>query len=387
MVDAPFDAVEMIKAKRAALGFSPADFAEFVGVGRGESGAALVDGWEAGKVKPSPSKVRAIAALNTSTPFRSTNLDPSFRFIDLFAGLGGIRLPFQEIGGECVFTSEWDGFAKVSYATNFGEMPSGDIRAVAASDIPAHDLLLAGFPCQAFSRAGLGNGFNDTRGTMFFEIQRILAAHRPKAFLLENVKQLKGHDGGRTLETILAILRGDDTPELPLDVPMSDDARESLGVRLNYNVGYQVLSATNFGVPQKRERVYIVGFDRDQVSDVDIEAMLGRLAASTSETRLGDVLECNETVDPKYTISDKALAGLERRRASHEARGNGFGHVIVNRESRYCNTLTTRYGKDGSEALIDQTDLGKNPRKMIPRECARVQGFPEEYIIDAVSNA
>ena len=166
--------------------------------------------------------------MDTTVPFRNTRRKNTFDFIDLFAGVGGIRLPFQEMGGKCVFTSEWDKFSKKTYAANYGEYPDGDITQIRSDEIPPHDVLLAGFPCQAFSQAGLKQGFNDTRGTMFFEIQRILAHHRPKAFILENVKQLKGHDKGRTLQTILAILRGEDVGEVPSDIPMSSDARRGL---------------------------------------------------------------------------------------------------------------------------------------------------------------
>jgi len=327
-------------------------------------------------------------------PFKSRFSDnpdeAEFRFIDLFAGIGGIRYPFQQAGGHCVFSSEWDKFAKKTYAANFGEIPHGDIVPIAAKDIPQHDVLLAGFPCQAFSQAGLKRGFNDTRGTMFFEIQRILAHHRPKAFLLENVKQLKGHDKGRTLKTILAILSGKDVPKIPENVPMSEEARRSLGTKLDYSVDFKVLKAANFGVPQNRERVYIIGFDREQVTEARKSSIsteiLSRLSKVKSKTRLGNILEANSKVDPKYTISDRLLEGHKRRLASHKQRGNGFGYSIFNVDSPYSNTISARYYKDGREILIDQSDIGKNPRKLTPRECARLQGFPEEFNVDAVSD-
>jgi DNA (cytosine-5)-methyltransferase 1 len=281
-------------------------------------------------------------------------------------------------------------FSKKTYAANYGEIPHGDITKIAASDIPAHDVLLAGFPCQAFSQAGLKQGFNDTRGTMFFEIQRILAYHRPKAFLLENVKQLKGHDQGRTLKTILAILEGRAVPEIPEAVPMSEEARKSLGTKLNYRVGYHVLKAANFGVPQNRERVYIIGFDRDQIAaadEADISTqILDRLSNIKCKTRVGDILESNASVDRKYTISDRLLAGHERRLAGHKEKGNGFGYSVFTKDSPYTNTISARYYKDGSEILIDQSDIGENPRKLTPRECARLQGFPKEFNVDAVSD-
>ena len=317
-------------------------------------------------------------------------MKPPFTFIDLFAGIGGIRLPFQERGGQCIFTSEWDKFSQQTYAANFGDQPDGDITKIPANTIPPHDLLLAGFPCQAFSQAGLRQGFSDTRGTMFFEIQRILAFHRPKAFLLENVKQLRGHDKGRTLATILSILRGENIQDIPSDVPMSSEARRSLQTRLNYQVDFDVLVARNFGVPQNRERVYIIGFDRDQVSEASQRDLpreiFSRLLKQKAVTSLNTILEDSSTVDPKYTISDRLLAGHQRRLREHRAKGNGFGFSVFNRQSPYCNTISARYYKDGSEILIDQSDIGRNPRKLTPRECARIQGFPETFNVSSVSD-
>ena len=376
---------ETIKEKRNAIGLTQKEFAELIGLGT--SGDRTVSGWERGEHKPSQTKIRLIEDMDTSVPFRNVSRKNSFEFIDLFAGVGGIRLPFQELGGRCVFTSEWDKFSKKTYAANYGEYPDGDITRIRSDEIPPHDVLLAGFPCQAFSQAGLRQGFKDTRGTMFFEIQRILAHHRPKAFLLENVKQLKGHDKGRTLKIILDILRGDDVADVPSNIPMSSDARSSLNSRLDYKVGFRVLRANNFGVPQGRERIYIVGFDRRQCGDVDVEAIFDQLEKCRSETRLGDILIPNSEVDPKYTISDRLLAGHERRKREHKAKGNGFGYSLFNRDSSYCNTISARYYKDGSEILIDQSDIGKNPRKLTPRECARIQGFPEDFNLSAVSDS
>lgn len=384
MLDIPEKSEIIVRRKRETFGMTQREFAEYLGMGA--SGERTVSGWERGEHKLSPSKLRQVVHLDIKIPFKQKSSAHEFEFIDLFAGIGGMRLPFQELGGKCVFTSEWDKFAKKTYASNFGELPEGDITLIPNNQIPAHDLLLAGFPCQAFSQAGLRQGFNDTRGTMFFEIQRILAHHRPKAFLLENVKQLRGHDKGRTLNTILSILRGEANPDIPSDVPMSKDARKSLGTKLSYNVDFRVLRASNFGVPQGRERVYIVGFDRKSVPDADIEKMFDLLEKRSSVTRLGDVLEPNKKVDPKYTISDRLMAGHERRKKQHKAKGNGFGYSLFNRESEYCNTISARYYKDGSEILIDQSDIGKNPRKLTPRECARIQGFPSEFRVDAVSD-
>ena len=378
------DYPNLVLAKRNAVGLTQKEFAQLIGLG--ETGERTISGWERGEHKPSPTKLRLISEMNVGIPYRNKRKKNQFDFIDLFAGIGGIRLPFQEMGGQCVFTSEWDKFSKKTYASNYGEYPDGDIVPIRSDKIPPHDVLLAGFPCQAFSQAGLKLGFNDTRGTMFFEIQRILAHHRPKAFLLENVKQLKGHDKGRTLKTILGILRGEVDNEIPSDIPMSSDAQRGLNSKLGYQVGFRVLRANNFGVPQGRERIYIVGFDQRACGEVNIEAMFDKLEAMRSETRLGDVLIPNTEVNPKYTISDRLLAGHERRKREHKAKGNGFGYSLFNADSPYCNTISARYYKDGSEILIDQSDIGKNPRKLTPRECARIQGFPEDFNLSAVSD-
>ena len=378
----------IVKNKRDALGLTQKDFAELLGLK--ESGERTISGWERGEHKPTTNRLKDIQNISTDIPYKRKNNESDFKFIDLFAGIGGIRLPFQKLGGECVFSSEWDKFSKITYAANYGEVPQGDITKITPSEVPNHDVLLGGFPCQAFSQAGLRKGFTDTRGTLFFEIQKILAHKRPKAFLLENVKQLKGHEKGRTLSTILSILRGNSIEDMPIDIPMSDDAKKSLSSKLNYAVDYRVLAASDFGVPQKRERIYLVGFDRDQFPNVDLDDVLNRLfldlESRKSITRLGTVLDDNNSVDPKFTISDKLLAGHERRRLEHKKKGNGFGFSLFNKESPYCNTISARYYKDGSEILIDQSDIGKNPRKLTPRECARIQGFPEAFKVDAVSN-
>lgn len=393
MLDQISDVACWVSGKRKGLGLTQKAFAVLLGMP--DTGERTVRGWECGEHIPSAAKQAQIAGLPDKAQFRSpfakNPSKASFTFIDLFAGIGGIRYPFQQAGGHCVFTSEWDKFSKKTYAANFGEVPEDDITKISAADIPNHDLLLAGFPCQAFSQAGLKRGFNDTRGTMFFEIQRILAHHRPKAFLLENVKQLRGHDEGKTLKTIIDTLEGNEVPKIPDDVPMSEEARRSLGAKLNYRVGFEVLKASNFGVPQNRERVYIIGFDRDQVADADKEdisaSILARLAKVKAESRVGSILEDNRQVDPKYTISTRLLDGHKRRLESHKAKGNGFGYSVFSKDSPYTNTISARYYKDGSEILIDQSDIGKNPRKLTPRECVRLQGFPEEFNVDVVSDA
>jgi len=231
----------------------------------------------------------------------------------------------------------------------------------------------------------LKRGFSDTRGTLFFEIQKILAAKRPRMFLLENVKQLRGHDKGRTLETILSVLRGDKV-SVSDELSISNEAREALSAKLNYWVDYKVLKASDFGVPQKRERIYIVGFDRDFYGDIDFAELFNFPSPLGLETRVGQILEPNSDIPEKYTISKKLLDGHIRRRKQHKEKGNGFGYSVFKSSDKYTNTISARYYKDGSEILIDQSDMGLRPRKLTPRECARLQGFPEEFIVDAVSD-
>ncbi|GAA0469498.1 MULTISPECIES: DNA (cytosine-5-)-methyltransferase [Tatumella] len=391
---------EQIKKIRESLGLGRTEFANVLGMSA--TGERTVRGWESGEHTPSAGKWRAIQTLETrlkqhflDAPFRQPPPEQCrFTFIDLFAGIGGIRLPFQRQGGHCVFTSEWDKFAQKTYLANYGELPVGDITRVNARDIADHDVLLGGFPCQAFSLAGLRQGFSDTRGTMFFEIQRILAEKRPKAFLLENVKQLRGHDKGRTLKTITGILQGTHGGAIPDDVPMSDEARRALSGQLNYWVDFKVLRAGDFGAPQNRERIYIIGFDKDYFSGVDFDQLFRWPQAPRTPTRVGDILltpeQLAELIARKgkdvYTLSDKLWIGHQKRLAAHKQRGNGFGYSLFNADSEYANTLSARYYKDGSEILIDQSDTGKNPRKLTPVECARLQGFPDNFIVNAVSH-
>lgn len=279
-------------------------------------------------------------------------MNKKLKVVDLFAGIGGIRLGFEQASNhqiECVFTSEWDKFSAETYRANFGnEKIHGDITQISTKDIPNHDILLAGFPCQPFSQAGLKKGFSDTRGTLFFDIERILKEKKPQAFLLENVKQLRGHDKGRTLTVILEHLR-------------------NIGYQ---NVQYEVLKARDFGLPQNRERIYIVGF-------LDNNILFDFPQPSNEPIRVGDVLQ--SYVDDKYTISDKLWAGHQRRKKENKLKGKGFGYGMVSKDSEYTNTISARYYKDGSEILVEQT--GKNPRKITPREAARLQGFPDSFQI------
>jgi DNA (cytosine-5)-methyltransferase 1 len=377
---------EFIRTKREHMGLTQIQLAHILGLK--DNGERTVGGWERGEHSPSPAKWLQIQNLRDTHPFRgSANADATFRFIDLFAGIGGIRLPFQELGGKCVFTSEWDKFAQKTYAANFGELPDGDITKIPASEIPDHDILLGGFPCQSFSQAGLKKGFYDTRGTMFFEIQRIISLRRPKAFLLENVKQLRGHDGGRTLQLIVDTLEGRNDNHVPDSIALSSEARDALTKRLNYQVFHTVLRAGDFGVPQNRERIFIVGFDRDYFGQqTNFSELFHWPVPPKTPTRLGSILENSSSLDNRFTISDRLLQGHERRRKEHAKKGNGFGYSLFTSESEYANTLSARYYKDGSEILISQAELGKNPRKLTPRECARLQGFPENFIVDAVSD-
>lgn len=281
-----------------------------------------------------------------------------YRFIDLFAGIGGIRTAFEPYG-QCVFSCEWDIKAQETYMANFGEKPVGDIRSVNEKDVPDHDILLAGFPCQPFSIAGVSkknslgkeHGFLDeTQGTLFFDIARIIKEKQPQAFLLENVKNLRSHDKGKTFKVIRKVLE------------------EELG----YTVYADVLNAKGL-VPQNRERIYIAGFKKQlkfNFPDIPKEG-----------PALHTILDKN--VEDRYTLSDKLWNYLKAYKEKHAKKGNGFGYGLASMNS-YSRTLSARYYKDGSEILIPQGE-GKNPRRLTPRECARLQGFPETFKI-VVSN-
>lgn len=278
------------------------------------------------------------------------NTQDKLKAIDLFAGIGGIRLGFAQAFGkniEFVFASEIDKYARETYYANFGEEPYGDITQIDEKKIPPHDIILAGFPCQAFSVAGHRKGFEDTRGTLFFDVMRIASYHKPKLIFLENVKGLVGHDKGRTFKVILETLK-----------------------ELGYSVKYQVLNAKDYGVPQNRERIYIVAFLDDDKS-FEFPKPIDK------DVKVKDILE--EKVDEKYTISDRLWAGHQRRKVEHKEKGNGFGYSIFNGDSSYTSTISARYYKDGSEILIEQTN--KNPRKLAPREAGRLQGFPDSFKI------
>ena len=373
----------LVKNKRRVFGMTQREFATLLGLNA--NGERTVRGWENGEHEPTPARRKSVEELCLDIPFRENLPANALRSIDLFAGIGGMRLGFQRHGVKCVFTSEWDKFAQKTYAANFGELPKGDITKIPAGDIPDHDILLAGFPCQAFSQAGLKKGFSDTRGTLFFDIQRILVAKRPRMFLLENVKQLRGHDKGQTLRTILEVLTGNSERQLD-GLELSEESRQALQSRLNYSVGYKVIRSCDFGIPQNRERVYIVGFDRDFYGNVDFEQDFSWPLPYASETRVGSILEESSGLPDKYTISQRLYDGHIRRKQEPKQKGNGFGFSVFSADSPYTNTISARYYKDGSEILIDQSHLGKRPRKLTPRECARLQGYPQEFIVNAVSD-
>ena len=292
--------------------------------------------------------------------------NPKFTFIDLFAGMGGFRLGMQAQGGKCVFSSEWNAYSQKTYFANFGDMPFGDItKEITKSYIPEQfDVLCAGFPCQPFSIAGVSKkkslgretGFKDkTQGTLFFDVADIISRHRPKAFYLENVKNLTSHDKGNTFRVI----------------------RETLE-ELNYSLYYQVMDGQTY-VPQHRERIMIVGFDKERFHGEEKFEFPEQHEATRS---IKEILDPN--IDPKYTLSDKLWAYLQNYAEKHRAKGNGFGFGLVDLNG-ITRTLSARYYKDGSEILIPQ-DGGRNPRRLSPRECARLMGYPDEYRIDRVSD-
>ena len=317
--------------------------------------------------------------LNTKSSERDT-----FTFIDLFAGIGGFHLAMHSIGGKCVFASEWDNYARISYEANYksiapslfeqdkeGNYPyfSGDITKVNPIVIPNFDICCGGFPCQPFSVAGLKKGFEDTRGTLFFNIanivrEKINKGFPPKVLFLENVRGLKTHDKGNTLKVILATL-------------------EELG----YNYSYEVLNAKYFGVPQNRERLFIIAWHKELINieyfsfpyGIDPEGKTiyekKRLKQNVILTKVSDIFEPQSEERDKFTISDKMWIGHQRRKEKNRLNGKGFGFSKFTANSVYTNTISARYWKDGSEILIDQSDRGLNPRRLTPVEAGRLQGY------------
>lgn len=294
-----------------------------------------------------------------------------FTFIDLFAGIGGIRMAFQNLGGKCVFSSEIDGYAGKTYAANFGEIPHGDITKIDENSIPDHDVLTGGFPCQAFSIAGKRYGFDDTRGTLFFEIARIIKAKQPKAFFLENVKGLMNHKKGETLKTILSVLRDD----LQYIVPEP-----------------KIINAKDFGVPQNRERVFIVGFRKDlciSVKDFSYPE------SKKSNISVADILE-KEQVSPKYYLSDTYFECLLKHKKNNVEKGNGFGYeiidisgisnaIVIGGMGRERNLIIDKKLTDFRPVTKIKGNINKDGiRRLTPREWARLQGFPDNFIFEGI---
>ena len=341
-------------------------------------GTRTVRRWEARQTHPPAYLAHALQQL---LPFGEDRPEGAFDFIDLFAGIGGLRKAFEQVGGRCVFTSEWDTYAQKTYAENFrdGHPIAGDITQVQAADIPDHDVLLAGFPCQPFSIAGVSkrnalgkaHGFAcETQGTLFFDVARVIETKRPRAFLLENVKNLVSHDKGRT----------------------SDVIRRTLTEVLGYHIHYRVIDGAHF-VPQHRERILIVGFREPVAFDFDALPLPPK-----GKRKLKDILHRTDGSEPvlpwdegrffdhkkqrqldKYTLTDNLWLYLQNYAAKHRAKGNGFGFGLV-KPGDVTRTLSARYYKDGSEILVYQ-GTRRNPRRLTPRECARLMGYPDTFRI------
>lgn len=303
-----------------------------------------------------------------------------YTFIDLFAGIGGFHHAMNSVGMKCVFASEWDKNARISYEANYKEDSpwlfendykyfNGDITEADPNEIPDFDVCCGGFPCQPFSIAGLRKGFEDTRGTLFFNIANIVKTkeengYAPKVLFLENVKGLKTHDKGNTLATILATLD-----------------------ELGYAYNYDVLNAKYFGVPQNRERLFIIAWNKELIPAKEFKFPYGldktgkviydkaKVKDNTLETKVSDIFEPAESIDPSFTISDRMWEGHQKRKERNKANGKGFGYSLFKADSVYCSTISARYWKDGSEILIDQSEKGLNPRKLTPVEAGRLQGY------------
>ena len=319
-------------------------------------------------IDESNSYIKNITKLISVVPFPAQK-NTTFTFIDLFAGIGGMRIAFQNLGGKCVFSSEIDDYAKKTYALNFGDIPYGDITKIDAKNIPTHDILIGGFPCQAFSIAGKRGGFNDTRGTLFFDVARIIKEKQPKAFFLENVKGLVNHKKGKTLNTILNVLKND----LGYIVPEP-----------------KIINAKDFGVPQNRERIFIIGFRADlNIKEEDFEYP----KSTNKKVCIKDILE-KDTVSPKYYLSTKYLECLENHKQRNLQRGNGFGYeikdingisntLVTGGMGRERNLIIDKRLKDFTPVTHIQGEINRQGiRKLTPREWARLQGFPDKFKIE-----
>ena len=308
------DFASLVKDKRRVFGMTQRDFASLLGLNA--NGERTIRGWENGEHEPSPSRRKSVEALSLEIPFREDLPHDAFRSIDLFAGIGGMRLGFQRQGVRCVFTSEWDKFAQKTYAANFGELPLGDITKIPAREIPDHDILLAGFPCQAFSQAGLKKGFSTPAVPCFSTSSGSSSPSAPECFSWKTSNNSGGHDKGQTLRTILDVLTGTNEVELD-DLELSEESREALQSRLNYAVGYKVIRSCDFGIPQNRERIYIVGFDRDHYGDVDFDQVFSWPSPYAVETRVGSILEESSRLAEKIHHLPAAI-----RRPHTEKAGN-----------------------------------------------------------------
>lgn len=364
------DAIELLTTLRGR--YNQRELAEALGVA-----TRTLRRWEIGETEPPPYLADAIRQRLLPLSGKADEARSDFRFIDLFAGIGGIRMAFEAHGGRCTFTSEWNPWAQKTYLANFPESAhtlAGDITKVGAEEIPDHDVLLAGFPCQPFSIAGVSkknalgraHGFADeTQGTLFFDVERILAAKRPAAFLLENVKNLVSHDKGNTFQVIKNVLEK----------------------KLNYHIHYKVIDGAHF-VPQHRERILIVGFREEtdfnwsDLSLPDARPTLSSILHPENGTEQPEghyTFGAEAKVDERYTLTPKLWAYLKAYAAKHRAAGNGFGYGLVDGE-KVARTLSARYYKDGSEILVSRGPR-QRPRRLTPRECARLMGLPDTFII------
>lgn len=367
--DTPAKAMDMVRLLRGSM--TRRQLAESLGVS-----TSTVERWETGKVECKAAYLPALKKLYYGTT-HETGTD--FRTLDLFAGIGGIRRGFASAGGHAVFSSEWNEFSTRTYRTNYGfaEQMTGDITQVQVDDIPDCDVVLAGFPCQPFSVAGVAKkrslgretGFRDkTQGTLFFDVARIIAAKQPAAFLLENVKNLTSHDKGRTFKVILDTLQNE----------------------LGYEIHWKVIDGQYF-VPQHRERIYIVGFRSptdftwDDLKYPDHTPVLADILHRTDGTEPFLPWDGNrffdfnhQRVGEKYTLTSHLWQYLQNYKAKHEAMGHGFGYGLVTPDM-VSRTLSARYHKDGSEILVAQK--GDRPRRLTPRECARLMGYPDDFRI------
>ncbi|RWR49872.1 DNA (cytosine-5-)-methyltransferase [Sinirhodobacter ferrireducens] len=355
----------------AQAGYSVPEAARALGYSEGH-----IYRWKRGEEIPREGVIRLLN-MEIERKRNAADAGKTFTFIDLFAGIGGLRRAMESAGGRCIFTSEWNKYAQQTYMANFPDNhpPVGDIRAIDAAEIPPHDVLVAGFPCQPFSIAGVSkknalgraHGFDDeTQGTLFFDVLRILMHHRPAAFMLENVKNLKSHDKGRTFDVI----------------------RRKLTEELGYTLETRIIDAGHF-VPQHRERIVMVGFREAtgfSFDDVKLPAYGNRRLRHILHPENGtERPESHYTVGPdavvsdKYTLTDKLWAYLQAYAEKHKAKGNGFGFGMVDGDS-ISRTLSARYYKDGSEILVSRGE-GQNPRRLTPRECARLMGYPDDFRI------